>query len=156
MILAIGTFQRHSNCKIILHLPPCSFPISLMVAPGKMSMLSVWQKVSLRLFISAKLSLRDIRNNHLPSWNKYQLRFLKILVFLRGEALQLSSRNPEFCGRIILNREREVQLVSHKYLHFVEELGNIKRVEQHDFMWGGGGTFSEIAEVLPLRPPAII
>lgn len=45
-----------------------------------------------------------------------------------------SLKEREFCGRIILNRVREVQLVSHKYLHFVEALGKIKRVEQHDFM----------------------
>ena len=41
MILAIGTVPCHSNCKMILCLPPCFFPISLTGAPGKMPLLSM-------------------------------------------------------------------------------------------------------------------
>ena len=41
MILAIGTVSCHSNCKMIVCLPPCFFPISLTGAPGKMPLSSM-------------------------------------------------------------------------------------------------------------------
>lgn len=33
-----------------------------------------------------------------------------------------------------MNKARKVELVSHKYLHFMEALGKSERVEQHDFI----------------------
>lgn len=154
MILAMGIF-------------PCSAHLMFCISPTSIPYVingSSWKNACVANML-VSLPLTFYFNKAFPEGNSQQssalleqvaVRFLKILVFLWDKTLQLPYRNPVFCGRIILNRAREVQLVSHKYLHFVEALGKIKRAEQHDFLWGGGSTFSEIAEVILLRPPAII